>query len=162
MFIKTTPNAYDVIGKYQQRAPVDVPGIARDLGINVWESLNLGPNISGKLFQDPHAGGSTGYSIVVNAADAYTRKRFTVAHEIAHFILHLPQVGSGVQDDTFYRSPLGDSQERQANSLAAEILMPENLIRQLLSEGVSSVTGMAKRLAVSPQAMTIRLGLPVV
>lgn len=155
-------NAYDVVRKHQATLPVDVSAIARDLGINVWESSRLPEGISGKLFTDEKAGGPSGLSIVVNSADAYTRKRFTVAHEIAHFILHRQDVDREVEDDAFYRSRLGDKKEREANRLAAEILMPMDSAQELIRQGVRDVKALAARFAVSEQAMTIRLDLPIV
>jgi hypothetical protein len=155
-------NAYDVVRKHQQTVPVDVSKIAVDLGITVWESRRLPDGISGKLFIDPHNGGPSGFSILVNASDAFTRKRFTIAHELAHFILHLKDVDGGVQDDAFYRSRLSDKQEREANRLAADILMPIDAIQQMIRAGVRDVSQLAARFAVSTQAMAIRLDLPVV
>lgn len=155
-------NAYDVIRKHQHAIPVDISGIANDLGIKVWESRRLPDGISGKLFLDQHAGGSSGFSILVNAAEPFTRKRFTVAHELAHFILHRSDVNGELQDDTFYRSRLSDKQEREANQLAAEILMPMDSVQQIIQSGIRDLSQLASKFAVSTQAMTIRLGLPVV
>lgn len=50
-------------------------------------------------------------------------KRFTIAHEIAHLLLHRPILREGVTDDVLYRSPhLGGTQETEANKMAADIL----------------------------------------
>jgi hypothetical protein len=89
-----------IVQKYQQTAPVQVMRIANDLGINVWRSA-LGTNVSGKLFRDREHGGWSGYSILVNISEAYARQRFTMAHEIGHFVLHLEDVGAELTDDTF-------------------------------------------------------------
>src|SRR5258708_31708533 len=77
-----------VIARHQKNAPVDVIGIAKELGLSVWEMQSLSADISGKIFRDPLNGGSSGFSIVVNATHSAVRKRFTIAHEIAHFVLH--------------------------------------------------------------------------
>jgi len=158
----TGTNAFEVIKRHQTAAPVDVSEIARDLGMNVWESRALGWDISGKLFPDPVHGGTSGYSILVNTFHALTRKRFTVAHEIGHFIMHRNDIASGIEDDVFYRSPLGGRRETEANRIAADILMPFGLIQQLQRSGVSKIEDLAEALGVSTQAMSIRLGIPVV
>lgn len=111
-----------IIEQFQQEAPVDVVGIAEALGIHVWEE-RLG-SISGKLFPDKLNGGTSGYSIVVNKTESEPRKRFTVAHELAHYILHRSDLENGIVEDALFRSGLSSKQETEANRLAADILMP--------------------------------------
>lgn len=150
-----------VIRKFQGAAPVDVIGLANDLGIKVWQSDKLAAGISGKLFKDAKNGGSSGWSILVRNTDAPVRKRFTVAHEIGHFVLHRSELGDGIQDDEFYRSGLSNAQEAQANRLAADILMPFSLINQLTNGGIKAIDALAAKLGVSQAALQIRLGIPV-
>jgi len=59
---------------------------------------------------------------------------FTLAHELGHFVLNRSLVKNGVDDTTQYRStPRGEiyntvikvEHERQANSFAANFLMPK-------------------------------------
>jgi Zn-dependent peptidase ImmA (M78 family) len=149
------------IRAFQQNAPVNISGIAGDLGLKIWEISSLPTNISGKLFPDPDHGGTSGYSIGVNSREGYARKRFTVAHEIAHFLLHREQIRDGITEDTFYRGGLSTQQEVEANKLAADILMPYHLIRLLSAQGVREIKELAKRFEVSEAAMKIRLNIPV-
>jgi Zn-dependent peptidase ImmA (M78 family) len=149
------------IRTFQQSAPVDVGAIASDLGVKVWEIPDMPENISGKLFPDSKHGGSAGYSIGVNPRESYVRKRFTVAHEIAHFLLHRDQIRNGIQEDTFYRGGLSTQEEVEANKMAADILMPYHLIRQLSGQGIREIKELAKRFEVSEVAMKIRLNIPV-
>jgi Zn-dependent peptidase ImmA (M78 family) len=131
------------------------------LGINVWELPSLGDGIAGRLFKDPENGGQSGYSILIKGTDPLVRKRFTLAHEIAHFILHRDSAGLEVSDDEFYRSRLSDTQEVQANKLAAQILMPMHLIQAMIASGTKEVSMLARVFQVSEAAMMIRLGIPV-
>jgi hypothetical protein len=149
-----------VIARHQRHAPVDVVRIAEELGINVWEMEQMSPDVSGKLCLDPLNGGDSGFSIVVRKADLPARKRFTVAHELAHFVLHRRQFGNGVTDDALYRSGLTNRQEAEANRLAAEILMPYPLIESLMKRGFRTASALAEQLRVSKTAIGIRLGLP--
>lgn len=149
-----------IILKYQNVAPVDVVGIARELGLNVWE-MDLSPNISGKIFRDPVNGGSSGFSIAVNSHEIPVRKRFTIAHEIAHYILHRQYLERGdLIDDAMYRSGLSTAEETQANKFAAQILMPMLLIEALIKQGINGVEQLAEQLQVSNTAIKIRLGIP--
>lgn len=149
-----------------RNAPVDVDSIARNLGLPI-VYLDLGEGVSGLLVTD-----SNSSCIAVQENDARTRQRFTVAHEIAHYVLrHQFEPGEHVHVDrgNFIsqrgpRSSTGtDLKEIEANQFAASLLMPTRLVhdyvrklkvRELLD---SHVAEMARAFNVSEQAMTIRL-----
>jgi IrrE N-terminal-like domain len=151
-----------IIARHQSQSPVDVVAIATELGINVWETKSLPPSISGKIFKDSLNGGSEGFSIWVNASHSLPRKRFTIAHEIAHFILHRRRLESGeLIDDAMYRSGVSAKEETEANRFAADLLMPYRLIKSLMAAGIRTPEQLASRLQVSLPAMKIRLGLPL-
>ncbi len=158
--VKTLPQ-HPIIERFQNAAPVDVTGLAEALGLSVWEDEQLPIGVSGKIIRDSELGGAEGYSIVVRASDAYVRRRFTVAHEIAHFILHRDRIGSGLIDDGLYRSGLSSQEEFDANRLAADILMPRKLIAQYVAEYGPDPQSLARFFQVSEAAMRIRLGSPV-
>lgn len=149
-------SAREIIMRHQQSAPVKVGAIATDLGVKVRIS-DLPLSVSGTLSRDPDD--RDRWIIRVNRHEHRNRQRYTIAHEIAHFVLHRDAIGSEVVDDTFYRSGLSERREFEANALAAEILMPWPLIRALMKEDASA-TQLARRLEVSEAAMHIRLGLP--
>jgi len=102
-------------------------------------------------------------TIKVNRHDVKERQRFTIAHEIAHFLLHRDRLANGITDDVLYRSGLTDDLERQANRLAADIIMPYNLIQVALAnlnslkaeEKLKNISELAQ---VSLAAVRIRLG----
>lgn len=154
----------DVLRKYTQTAPVDVEGIAREIGVDVVRDF-LGPDISGKI-QRNKAGS---YVIVVNASDAPVRQRFTIAHELGHFLYHRDLIGDGVADSPAYRAPderlyeatsLERRHETQANQFAANILMPKELIRTIETRDPNmTLDDLAKKLDVSVPALRIRKGL---
>ena len=144
----------------QKTAPVDVVGLCRDLGIEVHEAW-LENEISGELVSKDNGA----YQINVNASHAETRKRFTIAHELGHFIYHRDLIGTGIDDDRAYRSTdvgryhninIGPRQETEANKFAANLLMPKELILEMKNRGLTS-SQMAQELKVSQQAMDIRL-----
>lgn len=156
----TEIQAREVISRFQNEAPVDVTGIAEALGLSVWESdAELPEGVSGKIFRDPFAGGAEGFSIIVRESDPYVRRRFTVAHEIAHFVLHRDQIGDSLADDELYRSGLSTRQEAQANRFAADILMPRSLIDRYVKRFGAEAGVLASEFKVSEAAMRIRLNL---
>ncbi len=144
-----------VVHRFQHTAPVDVTALAEALGLHVWEEDDLPESVSGKIFKDSSA--TSGYSISVRSSDAYVRRRFTVAHEIAHFLLHRDKIGNGLTDDAMYRSGLSTWEEVEANHLAAEILMPRTLLASYIIQWGSEVDVLAPIFKVSRAAMQIRL-----
>jgi len=144
----------EVISAHQKTAPVDVHAIAHALGIEVAVDRLLPDDISGKI----EAIGSSGkYRATVNGKHSETRQRFTIAHEIAHYVLHRSLIGDGIVDDAMYRSKQGSEIERQANSYAATILMPAPLVREMYRAGVKSYPKMAALFDVSPEVARIRM-----
>lgn len=156
----STANAMEIIKNYQTTAPVDVVKVAAAFGLNVYAEP-LPDGVSGKIVRRPDFGSSSGYSIIVNSSEPKTRQRFTVAHEIAHFILHRAKIGNGIEESTLYRANgMSSKEETQANRLAAEILMPDHLLLGESQKGRQTARDMANKFSVSEVAMSIRLGLP--
>lgn len=154
----------EILRKYTQQAPVDVEAIAAELGIPVLRGF-LSADISGVIER-----GSDGrYRITVNASDSLARQRFTIAHEIAHYLYHRDLIGDGIADSPAYRAPnlevyantrIQPKHETQANQFAANILMPLPLIRTLEAENPGiSLDALAKRLKVSLPALRVRKGM---
>lgn len=163
--LKQMYNVLEIVRKYTQTAPVDVEAIAEELGIDVVRDY-LGSGVSGKIQRD-----ATGrYTIVVNAQEAPVRQRFTIAHEIAHYLYHRDLIGDGVSDSPAYRAPdekvyettpLERRHETQANQFAANILMPKDLIRFIEAKRPDiTLPELAELLDVSLPALRVRKGLP--
>lgn len=151
------PSVRHVLERHQRSAPVKVGALAADLGLTVLRSdLPLG--ISGMLSRDPDD--RQKWIVRVNRHEHKHRQRFTIAHEIAHFLLHRDEIQDGIADDSFYRSGLSERREWEANRLAADILMPWDLVRTLASAGNLTASDLASALEVSEAAMNIRLGNP--
>jgi Zn-dependent peptidase ImmA (M78 family) len=135
--------------------PMNVVGLANQLGIRVYDAA-WPNNISGKIQKDREKGGSSGFAIFVNKEHPATRKRFTIAHEIAHYVLHEDQIGDGVFDDALYRSGLSNKTEQQANGLAADILMPWIQLNKHIDKSLPELAAMFN---VSEEAMKHRLAV---
>jgi len=120
----------NIVRKHQENVPVDTIPLAHELGLNVYKVGDWGDDISGKIQKDEEHGGRSGYAIFVNGNHSVQRRRFTIAHEIAHFILHTPLIGDGIFDDALYRSNQSHFIETEANQMAADILMPLPLIKK--------------------------------
>ncbi|MDE0104352.1 MAG: ImmA/IrrE family metallo-endopeptidase [Bryobacterales bacterium] len=149
-----------ILARHQEAVPVNIKAIADDLGLKVHHTRDWSDDVSGQIVRSDRHGGSSGYAIFLNRRHSPNRKRFTLAHEIAHFLLHPQFIGDGIQHDGLYRSGLSTPLEVQANKMAAEILMPKTQLLWAFHEGVNDVGDLAKRFRVSRAAMAIRLGIP--
>lgn len=95
--------------------------------------------------------------IRVNKLHSKTRQRFTIAHELGHFVYHKDDEQEFV-DTTFFRGMTADNLEYTANRFASELLMPEDEVRQLIDrENVRSVSELANKFGVSSSAMLYRV-----
>ncbi len=138
--------------------PVPVEAIAEDLlGLRVEESWEIA--CSGMLLPAERR-------IVLNAAEAprdeppLRRFRFTIAHEIGHWVCHCLEGRAcrsrrTAEPWTSRTTPIA-TLEREANVFAAELLMPEPAVREAWAE-LGDVAACAARFDVSPTAMQWRL-----
>ncbi|MFQ4138106.1 ImmA/IrrE family metallo-endopeptidase [Nodosilinea sp. PGN35] len=146
-------------------APVPIEEVAPSLGIRVqYEPAE--DELSGFLLRDL----SRQKAIIgVNDRHSKNRQRFTIAHELGHYLLHEQEK---LHVDRRFQIQLRDGnsskgeseEEKEANLFAAELLMPVSFIRQDLAEveGLdleddATVSGLAEKYSVSTQAMTFRL-----
>lgn len=144
-----------VAGPFLRSAPVDVEAMAEALGLAVNMDAALPADISGRIMRGGN--GPAGYYIELNGRHSFNRRRFTLAHEIAHYLLHRDKIGDGVEDNALYRSRLSDYIEIEANRLAAQILMPAKLVRDIHDAGLRQPAGLSQAFQVSEEAMRIRL-----
>lgn len=149
------------LAQHQRAAPVQIGALTKSLGLRL-SAATLRAGISGEIRPDPET--AAGFAIRINRHDADQRQRFTVAHELGHYLLHRDQIGKGIVDDVLYRSNLSDRREAEANRLAADLLMPDHLVEDWLDRaralGVVDIPMyLAGKFGVSESAMKIRLGL---
>jgi predicted transcriptional regulator len=95
-----------------------------------------------------------GHAIELRGTSNARRRRFTIAHEIGHFLLHPEQA---VTERGGATNATMAAREREANQFAAELLMPEHLVRQAVLEEGADARRLADRFDVSIQAMGLRL-----
>jgi Zn-dependent peptidase ImmA (M78 family) len=145
----------EVLKRFSQQVPVKVGGLAAALGLKV-VLATLPMNISGLI----QPGVDGGFVIKVNRFEPKERQRFTIAHEIAHFLLHRDKIQAGLVDSVLYRSKLSSRLEAEANRLAADIIMPKEAVIAAMRETKvddEAVDALAQRFQVSRQAMEIRV-----
>ena len=157
----TDPRAHELRERYVatyggSEIPVPVESIAEDLlGLRI-EEAELG-DCSGMLIPAKRL-------IRVNASEAMSgdtptrRHRFTIAHELGHWIFH----AHGAECAPTYCRSQDVSQdtdrtlEREANVFGAELLMPETAVREAWA-AFPDADGLAKLFGVSVLAAQWRL-----
>jgi len=149
---------WDIIRAHQRAWPVQMVPLASDLGVKVYCVDAWPDNVSGRIYRSALRGGHAGYVIEVNGAHPEVRQRFTIAHDLAHFLLHRQYIGEGIYDDALYRSGLPSAMETQASKLAAEILVPQHLLTAASNQGIQSPEALASVFQVAEAAIQIRLG----
>ncbi len=160
-----------------EEPPIDVRAVARFLKATL-RPVSADEDISGAILREGNH-----IIIGVNAAHHPNRKRFTIAHELGHLVLH----DAAVQVDHRFtqvvsrdeiqlaalRSRISseavDPHEIEANRFAAALLMPADFLEKSLQTsklplGEKAIARLATEYNVSVKAMTFRLvnlGVPV-
>jgi len=147
--------------------PVNIEALIKLFNIELDKNAELPDKILGEIRKV-----DGNYKISVRKNDHYYRKRFTMAHELAHFLLHENKIGDGVDDNFAYRST-GDGnfdnqritkkEETEANKMAAGLLMPKDLILKSIQEknignNIDNLSELlSKEFQISASAMKIRI-----
>lgn len=91
-----------------------------------------------------------------NSGEISYRSRFTMAHELGHVLLSHVNANTHRKRDKAFPAYTYDPDEVAANSFAAELLMPEVMVRELFPVA-SSLRQLAEAFGVSTMAMSYRL-----
>lgn len=149
-------------------APVDVHQLAKTIRLDV-QFQPADESLSGFILRNRQQRTAI---VGVNSNHHPNRQRFTIAHEIGHFLLHdhddihvdHTDCGLIVRRRNEDSSKGEDDSEKEANLFAAELLMPATFLEEdvaslectnLLDEEV--LHPLANKYCVSTQALTFRL-----
>jgi Zn-dependent peptidase ImmA (M78 family) len=154
-------NLATVLEGYKGIVPVPVVDIAKDLGIEVFLTKRFKDAKSGEITKEDGT-----YKIYLNANHPYTRNRFTLAHEIAHYkfdrdFLDQEEEIEDFAGKTFTIPSLErtktehDERELKADQFAAELLMPEDEFVRIW-EQKATIQEVASFFEVSEHAAEVR------
>jgi Zn-dependent peptidase ImmA (M78 family) len=111
----------------------------------------LSSDVSGKLEYKDGV-----WMMSVNLQHPEVRQRYTLGHELGHYLNHRDSVKS-FEDTIYFRNKQKSSMEYMADQFAARLLMPENDVNELVKSGVKTVKEMSLIFGVSLEAMKYRL-----
>ncbi len=130
------------------RPPIDVHLLARMMDVEIRPEWD--PSVSGRVKVD----GADAY-ITETLSEPIFRRRFTIAHELGHLMLHhIHELQEGKFRDTNFE---GDIKEAQANGYAAGLLMPLWMVAEYGKRVGFQPDLVAQIFGVSRQAAAIRL-----
>jgi Zn-dependent peptidase ImmA (M78 family) len=147
-----------------KRPPVPIEALAAKVGAIVRYEPFAG-KVSGLIHRSEEAA-----VIGVNSLHPKTRRRFTIAHELGHLLLHKRETlhvdehfPIAFRNETSSRA--SSPTEIEANQFAAELLMPSELVLQDVrklppeTQLEDAVVTLARLYQVSEQAMAIKLSV---
>lgn len=159
----TAPTEHAFVGEAKRlleaarvrRPPVDLEELAILRGVNSIRLSNT-LNASGQLIR-----GKDGLTVVLNAKEPVERRRFSLAHEIAHtFALGRSPSQFRLATETTDCLPLS-REEYLCDRAAAEMLMPEKFFTaaaRRLPPAISSLVELSKIFGSSLRASIVRIG----
>ncbi|GJD37471.1 ImmA/IrrE family metallo-endopeptidase [Methylobacterium aerolatum] len=153
--------------KGEDRYPVDVEELILEYSRSVWPDDPVLKIVSQPIrgFEGalvPIREEPRGWLVISNSAASPGRRRFTVAHEAAHYILHRDRIPAGgiycKEEDVSRRN--GKDIEKEADTFAAALLMPLHDLRRQIDPRakptLADLSALAERYGVSLTAATLR------
>lgn len=135
----------------------DIHDLVESIGgkIESQDTLTEDPEKSGSLY----VSGPEDFRIIVPIHTSALRDRFTIAHELGHFVVHYlwkRKNGSFTSDTMVALRKGSDRVEWEANWFAAALLMPKNAFTQSFESNGRSLNKTAKEFDVSLSAAEVR------
>lgn len=152
--LKMAKREADNLTKNYSAPPIPVLEIAEMEGVNV-VFATFGP------YTDRVAGycDFENRKLLVNGNDSMRRQSFTIAHELGHWIMHRGIFSENPDKYPVllrFRKPSPSPREREANTFAAHLLVPDHLLKPVTSPIVGA-SALADVFLVSRTMMEIRL-----
>lgn len=136
-----------------QTEPINIKKVITDIfGIDVIKA-DLDRNISGFIERL----GEKNWGIYVNQYENPKRQKFTMAHELGHFIRHKNILLAGSHaDQILFRDDKNSTIEMEASSFAANLLMPEDKFAEYIAQGNNTIEKLAEKFDLSETAVRYR------
>lgn len=139
--------------------PVNPVAVANAEGVEVFSINFRDDSVSGILRKEDGV-----YRIYVNSNHSNNRKRYTIAHELGHYVLHRDGIAAFIDPElNLYRSKDSSGEntsqgdmEIQANIFASALLMPAELVKTAYGK-CHDVAALARSFSVSSEAMGHRI-----
>lgn len=135
-----------------------VADLATAIGLDIHQ-VELPRRMAGRVVADPFS--DSCYAIEVNASHSIVSRRFTVLHEIGHFLLHVDRrdpffdgINLNRGDDEFY---FDLKQEQEANDFADVLLFGDGALEAASTLHDFNIVKVAKYFGVSEKMVEIAI-----
>ena len=136
-YMTLAPEIRQKIEGYLLEYPVKIGAIAKQLGVKVLLST-LSCKVSGQISQE-----NGDFIFRINRREAKYRQRFTIAHELAHFLLHREYIeeANDWSENILLHAPDQPIQiEHEANRLAFDLIIPSARLAEAIENFSSPIT----------------------
>lgn len=149
----TTPNELINLARSNgiDIAPLNISDLTSLLGIKVYFEP-MADDDSGSLSKDKKSGK---WIMKINSLHHPHRQRFTMAHELGHYIKH-SGLHERFEDTTFFRNGDSNPMETEANKFAGELLMPKDIFNEYVQTNSANIEDIANYFHVSVMAVRVR------
>lgn len=135
----------------------DIHKVVEAIGgsVEAKDTLTEDPEKSGSLY----VSGPESFKIIIPAHTSLLRDRFTIAHELGHFVVHYlwKRKNGNLSADTMVALRKGsDRVEWEANWFAAAFLMPAQIFTESFRAAGNSLPEVAAKFGVSTSAAEVR------
>ena len=161
-YLSLDPELRATIDNYLSEYPVRLGAMAKKLGVRVLLST-LPRGTSGQITIENDV-----FVIRVNRHEASHRQRATLAHEMAHFLLHrdLIEQTNGWYENVLLRSGKPKEIEVAASRLSYDLILPSDLLFEAAKEYTGPMTSeiiddLARRFKTSTGAIEYKLQLEI-
>ncbi len=137
-----------------ETSPLDIESVIKIIFNIKISKVDLGKSASGFLEKI-----NDSWYIYINSQESIYRQRFTMAHELAHYILHRANYisnGPRKEDRVFFRDENTNTYEREANDFAAKLLLPEAEFKEAIKHGNNTILKLANYFNLSTAAIRYR------
>lgn len=163
-----TEEQKQMLSRYKSTFPVQVGKLAEELGLTVVSTTDLPHGMSGSISKEGDR-----YVVYVNAAQPLRRQRFTIAHEIGHYLKHKsyldqtdeilnPAKKAILNHKDGAAAEMNDLEERRreyaADKFAGDLLMPEATFKDVWAKA-QCLKDVADFFGVSDMAANVRAAL---
>lgn len=154
------PDTHSAITNARSHLPVAVHYLAETIGLEV-KRVPMHESVAGELVHT----GSGNYACILNSMHKPLQQRFTLAHQIGHYVLHRDVLGNGISDSDQYKyvpgskyrnSQISERDEIDATKFARWLLMPAEHLERFKFWDLT-VDRMAENFEVEPEIVAAEL-----
>jgi Zn-dependent peptidase ImmA (M78 family) len=141
---------------YPENSLID---IVKSLGVEVYlaDLTKLGDDVSGVIQYPTDENGNSQAAIYININYPDTRKNFTLAHELGHYLLHPNETKFRIDKFEYKKDTKESKEESEANYFAACLLVPKQKLEKVLVILNADLDKVAKYFGVSRAVIETRL-----